>query len=179
MQEIFDSINWDKIGKFGAITLVFALTVYIVDKFLGIGIIPNLSQNNAVPLILFIFACIFLLAIVVFLVSTKRGGTIGYISFFIFLILLILVVKMLDNSPKAKSFEIWIKEYQTANLLDSVRFEIPNGEKGFSQNGLIQFEYVGSRDTSFQMKLSKKGYNTEYKKANNKDEFILKPIITE
>jgi hypothetical protein len=98
-----------------------------------------------------------------------------YSNLFVFLIVVLLVWKMLDNSPKPKTFQIWVREYKTANPLDSVWFEIPNGKKGLSHGGLIQFEYTGSSDTSFQMKLSKKGYVTEYKKANNKDEFTLKP----
>lgn len=171
MIEALKSIKWDKIGKFGGNSLIVCLLVYITDRFLGIGIIPNLTQINAVLLLILIFTSLFLVAVL----ATFTKGKMGYIALIFLLIIFLRITKLFENSPKPKPFQVWVKEYKTAMPIDSVRFEVPNGEQGFSQDGLIQFEYVGSADTFFQMKLSKKGYITEYKKANNKDQFTLKP----
>ncbi len=174
MIDIFKSIKWDKLGEIGGVTLIFALLIFLIDRFFGIGILPKLTQENAVPILFIILTCVILIAIVAFTMIGKIGNK-SYIILFIFMVIVLLGWKMLDKSPRPEIFRVWVMEFQTGKPLDNVKFEIPRGNTGSSEKGLIQFECIGCNDTSFQMTLSKKGYKTEYKTANNGDKFTLNP----
>ena len=180
MIDFLKTIKWEKLSTTGMVSIFLSLIIYLIVKFFDLGILSKLSEQSTVPLLFLIFCSVFLIAIILLSFSGKLGDKWYIVLIFslVFFGIIYLVWTLLDNRPKAKTFQVWVKEYKTAKPLDNVQFEIPHGEKGISRLGLIRFNYFGSSDTSFKMTLSKEGYETENKEANNRDEFTLKPKMT-
>lgn len=160
MENFLTKIDWKKLGK-GS----FFLGLYIVlgAALFKSNLLSKLSEPNSFIIIILIFFTLPLLYLFFLFFGSSKSRTFtdkffAFGSVIILFLFAYFIFKNLNKIDKSQNFYFKVIENGIGSQLDSVYFETVHGEKGYSRLGIISFDYIGSYDTTFTVKLSKKGF---------------------